>query len=333
MKLIKQWWLVFLIICILGALGYYFFVVKSTAEKKNSSVKVKRESLKESITLSGKIDADEKATLRFQTSGRLAWVGVREGDTVKKYQAIASLDQRELQKRLERDLNTFVQERMELDQARDNYKDMAITDAMKRVLSKNQYDLNNSILDVELKDITLKYAYLYSPIEGVVTKVVSPYAGVNVTPSQAEFEIVNTNTYYFSATADQTDVVKLQEKMTGDIMFDSYPEKIEKGDISFISIIPKEGETGTVYEVKIKLVSTSQTALRMGMTGDATFVVREMNDVLTLPLAYIKSQNGKKYVWIVENGKQKKNYVVIGDEIDSSVIIESGLVEGDQVYD
>lgn len=45
--------------------------------------KVKRQTLSESLTFSGSVDAQEKATLRFQTSGRLAWVGVTEGDVVK----------------------------------------------------------------------------------------------------------------------------------------------------------------------------------------------------------------------------------------------------------
>ena len=71
--------------------------ISSKAKNKVDSYKIKREDIREILTLSGEIDAEEKATLKFQTSGRLSWVGVKEGDYVKKYQSLASLDKRELQ--------------------------------------------------------------------------------------------------------------------------------------------------------------------------------------------------------------------------------------------
>jgi len=51
---------------------------------------VKKKDLLESVSASGKVEAEEEAVLTFQTSGRLAWVGVKEGDRVEQWQAIAS---------------------------------------------------------------------------------------------------------------------------------------------------------------------------------------------------------------------------------------------------
>src|SRR3989344_6085727 len=81
-----------------------FFTNRSSVQRKNENevtAKVKSGKLEEILTISGAIDAEEKITLRFQTSGRLAWVGVKEGDYVKKIQGIASLDQKELPKKTE----------------------------------------------------------------------------------------------------------------------------------------------------------------------------------------------------------------------------------------
>src|SRR3990167_2084606 len=68
---------------------------KAMKEKEKNKPKetytVKRQALKETATFSGEVDADEKVKLKFQTAGRLAWVGVKEGDIVKPYQGIASL--------------------------------------------------------------------------------------------------------------------------------------------------------------------------------------------------------------------------------------------------
>ena len=50
---------------------------------------VKQQTIKETLTLSGTIAADEQTTLTFQTAGRLVSVAVKEGDYVKKGQFIA----------------------------------------------------------------------------------------------------------------------------------------------------------------------------------------------------------------------------------------------------
>lgn len=328
----KRWLIVLIVIIIIG-----FFAYKQlTAEggKKNNSYKIKRQTLKEFLSLSGDIDAEEKATAKFQTSGLLTWVGVKEGDYVKKYQGIASLDKRELEKNLKKYLNTFLHSRWDLDQQRADYKDKAITDAMQRILDQAQFDLNNSIIDVEIKDIALKFAYLSSPIEGVVTRVGTPYAGVNITATNAEFDIVNPKTIYFSANAEQSEVVQLKKGMRADIILDPYPDKKLTGNIYFIGFIPKTGETGVVYEVKLKLNDNNNNyKYKIGMTGDVEFLLREKKDVLAVPSTYIKSQNGKKYIWQKKNGKKVKTFINIGDEIDSDTEIISGLQEGDIIYD
>ena len=110
----KRWWIILIIIFVVG-----WIVYGQTVGKKSTVVeltyKVKRQTLSESLTFSGSVDAQEKATLRFQTSGRLAWVGVTEGDVVKKYQSIASLDQRQLKKQLEKELITYDKQRLTFD--------------------------------------------------------------------------------------------------------------------------------------------------------------------------------------------------------------------------
>ena len=54
------------------------------------------------------------------------------------------------------------------------------------------------------------------------------------------------------------------------------------GTIYFISFIPKAGETGTVYEIKMALNDNTneQNAYRLGMTGDATFTLQEKENVV-----------------------------------------------------
>jgi macrolide-specific efflux system membrane fusion protein len=136
-KILQKRWLI--LILLFAAVVLYFFY--SQQKKEEKTYKVTKKNLKEELVFSGKVDAEEKAVLRFQTSGRLAWVGVKEGQAVKKYQAIASLDQRDLKNRMDKYLNTYVKQRNSFDQTIDDYQktwttapDKLIADKAKRIL-------------------------------------------------------------------------------------------------------------------------------------------------------------------------------------------------------
>lgn len=339
LKLISRRWYIFLILTFV--LLFVFYKFNSIKPSKETSFKVKRQTVKDTLTLSGSIDVEEHITLRFQSSGRLAWVAVKEGDYVKRYQTLASLDQRELQKNLKKYLNTYVQERntfgTSLENANIKNTGGLSEDARRQVLrtlENVQYDLNNSIIDIELKQLAIEYSNLFTPIEGIVVRVGSPFAGVNITPAQAEIEIINPKSVFFSATADQSDVVNLKQEMQGDIVLDSYPNDNIKGNISTISFIPKQGETGTVYEVKIPInLDNEDYKYRFGMTGDISFILKERKNIIAVPTSFIKSEKNKKYVIKLIDGNKTKSYIKTGEEIDSSTEVTFGLKEGDTIYD
>jgi RND family efflux transporter MFP subunit len=295
---------------------------------------VKRENIRETLTLSGEIDAEEKVSLKFQTSGRLVWVGVKEGDYVRKYQVIASLDKRDLKNRLDKYLNSYLKQRNNFEQTKDDYEKTYefstgdLHERAKRILENNQYDLNSAVLDVEYQNLLLEYTDLWTPIEGVVTHIDIPKAGVNITPANATFEIVNPKTLYFLATVEQADVVKIKEGMEGKIILDAFPDFEDRAKIFYISFSPKSDETGTVYYVKLELSEkTKKLPLRLKMTGDVEFVIKEKNDVIALPLRFIKKDKKGSFVYVEDNNKKVKKYVKIGEELEGKVIIEEGLRE------
>lgn len=314
-----------------------FLIYQSrTSASKNVAPKanVQRQDIKETLTLSGSIAADERTVLAFQTSGQLASVKVKEGDYVKKGQFIASLDQRDLKKRLQKQLNTYSNSRLDFDQTKADYKDVALTDAISRTLDQSQNTLNNAVIDVELNDIALKYANIYSPIEGIVTSVTSPIPGVNVSPSTAQFEIINPKSIYFSSTADQSEVTMLQNGKVGTITLDSFDKTAITSSISSISFVPKSGETSTVYAIKLPLEGSWDEKYRIGMTGDVEFTLNQNDNVLVIPNSFVKEDdNGKKFVYVLKSGKREKRFVKTGIEGDENVEITAGLFENDTVYD
>jgi len=339
-KFFKKRWYVILIIVLVVYFIFYKNSATSAVKNKANSYTIKRENLREVLTLSGEIDAEEKASLKFQTSGRLAWVGVKEGDYVKKYQTLASLDQRDIKNRLTKYLNTFAVARNSFEQTIDDNWNLqydlsgSIRREAERVLKNNQFSLDNTVLDVEYQNLSLEYANLWTPIEGIVILVSVPFAGVNITPAGANFEVVNPKTLYFSATAEQGDAINLKEGMIGEISFDAFPEKIYKGELYYVSFSPKTGETGTVYEIKVKLDEEAlNMPLKLAMTGDLDFLIKEEKKVLSVPSSYIKKDKKGDYIYVGSATKKEKKYIEISNEIDGKYVITNGLLEGEVIYD
>ncbi|MBI3576736.1 efflux RND transporter periplasmic adaptor subunit [Candidatus Gottesmanbacteria bacterium] len=337
MKRFSKKWIVLTIgvLILVSTLWRHWSRVNAQNKQKEKTFTITHKTIRKTLTISGKIDADEKATLRFQSSGRLIWVGVKEGDTVKKYQAIAQLDARDVQKALEKVLRDYSKQRNDFEETwrvtysgRSNPAD-ALTDTAKRILEKNQWDLEKAVLDVELKKLAVDYATLITPIAGVVTQVAVPYAGINITPAQAEFSLINPSSLYLSVLADQTEVTHLSGSSSAEIIFDAYPGEKITGTVKSVGFTPKAGESTTVYEAKVLYPLDGSSKYRVGMTADATFLLGEKPDVIVIPPKAMKKEKDQHFVTRVIGTKRQKTPITAGDDTEEGTEVLSGLTDGD----
>jgi multidrug efflux pump subunit AcrA (membrane-fusion protein) len=139
---------------------------------------------------------------------------------------------------------------------------------------------------------------------------------------------------YFSVTAEQSDVIKLKDGMIGDIILDAYPDSTYAGKLYYVSFAPKDGETGTVYELRLSLDDKlKKLSLKLGMTGDLDFILSEIKDVIAVPSRYIKKDSKGSYVQVTKNNSKEKRYVKLGKEIDGKIEIKTGVIDGETIYD
>lgn len=327
---------------ILVAVGIVFIVAISWRlfrgkTEKYSLAKVRRGDLTQTVSASGKTKSQNQVDLKFQTSGLLTWVGVKEGDWVKKWQVIAQLDRRELQKTLDKYLRDYSEQRNDFEEMyRVTYQgakpEDALTDTARRILEKNQWDLEKAVLDVELKDIALKLATLITPIEGIVTKIDTPVAGINITPATAVFTVADPNSVIFVVNVDEADIREVLGKQKVKITLDAFPGQEFEGEvtkISFASITTTGG--GTAFPVEISLPENTNLMFKVGMNGDAEIITQKKEGVLLIPASAVWQREDKNYVWKVVGGKAKKQEVKIGSEAEDSVEILGGLIEGEMV--
>ncbi len=322
-------------VVLLALLGIGFF----KGRKKVSPFKVetvKTGEMSISLSASGEIAAERDATLQFEAGGLLSWVGVKKGDRVGKGQAIASLDSRELKKQLQKSLNLYQSQRDDFEQTQADYQEIKdkylLTDEIRRILDKTQNSLNNTVLEVELNDLALRYSTIYSPFAGEIIAVSAPFAGVNILPTTATFRVVDPKSLYFQALIDETDIPKVKIGSKVALRLDAFPDQTFDavvGNIDLNSTL--SGGGGTAYQTKITFLGETRDFFRLGMNGDAEIILANLPKVLLVPLSALSEKEGKTYLWKVEGGKAKKAEVKIGATNDDFAQVTDGLSEGEKV--
>lgn len=304
--------------------------------KNDKVVNLKIDNIESKITLAGSISTTDIASIRFQTSGKLSWVGVRVGDRVKKGQAIASLDKTELRKNLDKELNSYRSALHNFNDVQDNYKEtrerLLVTDEIQRILDRAQYTLNNQVTNYELTELTMKLATIYSPIDGIVTGVDQPIAGINITPATATFTIINPKNIFFKSEIDQEEVTRIRQNQPAIVRLDSFPNNQFESKITYISFIPVSGESSTVYEVRFDLpIDNQELKYRLGMDGDAETITAMSSKTLVAPMEAIYEDDSGKYVWLKRGDQLVRQTISTGVENDSEAEILSGVTINDQI--
>ena len=70
--------------------------------KGSETAKVEKGSISEELILSGEVKAEHDAVLKFSTAGKIAWIGVTEGQEVANGRALAKLDTTNLNSALQK---------------------------------------------------------------------------------------------------------------------------------------------------------------------------------------------------------------------------------------
>ncbi|NMB57152.1 efflux RND transporter periplasmic adaptor subunit [Candidatus Beckwithbacteria bacterium] len=326
----KNHWFFFLLILILIFGGYFYWQSKhKKIDTANQPYTISRMDLSEYVTASGQIGAKDLVSLKFQTPGRLTWVNAQEGDYVQKWQTIAAIDEVELQQNIKKSLLTYMNSRMDFDQTKADYKDSASTNEIERVLIKNQNNLDTAVLNVEIVDLAKKYAYLVSPIDGILVKATDKFAGIN-TSATTEYVVVDPKTLRFEAEIEELDIAKVEENMAADITLDAFPgEKISSNinKIDFTISTTSSGNSAFVAYLPMEF----NNKYRLGMNGDIKVLVTEKQQVLAVPIDRVIEKEDGKYVTVIKNNKQEEVKIETGVETDDYYEVLSGLNEGDQI--
>lgn len=321
-----------LLVLLVGA--FFFFRQRSQKGQYREEVVVRRD-ITQTIELSGKVEAEKRADLKFSPGGLVTYYPFKEGDRVGRFQTIAALDQRQIQQNLKKQLNLYAIERGEFDQTQDDHEkeiqDGDIDKELRRILEKAQYQLDNSVIDVELQDLSAKLARIYAPFDGILvdSPITSPHVNVGLTDI---FTLIDPSSLYFLADLDEGDLQQVRPGQQAVITLDAFPGTTISTSVKDISFSPKETTAGTTYQLNLPISSPFMAQLRLGLNGTAEIVLNEKVGVLTVSLLSVRENDqGNKVVLVSENGKPVERVIETGIEDIDYVEVVSGLQENDKI--
>lgn len=345
-SILKKRWFQFLLIIILVLGGYFYWQRQQKLKNDLETYEIDCKDLKQIVTASGKITAEKQVTLRFQTTGRLEWVGVKKGDRVKKWQAIASINQKELEKKLKQELLDYMNKRWDYDETMDvTYKDQVLTEAIRIAKEKAQFDLDRVVLDVEIADLAKKYSVLVTPISGVVTKATDEHPGINVSLLNTKYEITDPYSLRFTAEVEELDIDLIKNGLLATINLDAFPDKSLSSQAETIEFTAIETVGGsTAYNVQFPLPPNHN--YRLGMNGNVNIIITKKNNVLAIPVEAVSATEDKKEVTVLTkdvkgtppprwfaldtSGKEKRE-IKTGLETDNYYEVIEGLEKGEVI--
>ncbi|HEX9252085.1 MAG TPA: efflux RND transporter periplasmic adaptor subunit [Ignavibacteriaceae bacterium] len=343
---------VFLIIA-----GYFIissFLGSSTEVKLTTAVLQKPGQSSASLTASGYVVAQRKAAIASKGTGRLIFLGVVEGDQVKKNQIIGRLEDNDIVAQLEQaKANLGLQEAglKDVQNTLNRQKDLF----SKGLSSQQEYDLaeanyNKTLASIEVAkagikaaEVALENTLIRAPFDGtVLTKnaeigeIVAPFGG-STTSKTAVVTIADMKSLLVEADVSESNIEKIKPDQDCEIILDAYPEKSYQGYV--FKIVPTADRSKATVLVKVGFKNYDSRVLPE-MSAKVNFFTQKIDEaladqkpVLVIPNTAVRTENGKSYIFKKEADKAKKIEITIGQKFGDFVEVISGLNSGDQIID
>ncbi len=203
---------------------------------------------------------------KFAISGRIAEIFKKPGDRVSVGDFIASLDKKELQAILDRELSDFQRIRADFEiYAIDNAPPS--TDRAKYEKQRQQAMLNVSVKAVELAKYRLDETDLRSPVDGWILPDNGLRAGMYITPGSSPVAVLDKNSFTFCIEVDWSELHTFTPNREYSLTLKNIPNPITP---ILLPLLPIPGKK-TSPTVSFKLPPALENVW-VGMTGDLSVI-------------------------------------------------------------
>lgn len=285
------------------------------------------ETVEETFTLPGTLEAWENLTLSLEQSGPITWTGPGEGDHVKAGQAILMIDTRLLETQHDRNSTEYDLKVKQLERVEKLFEKQLIS---QREYDEAKNDFDNASTNLEQSSIALEKSTLTSPIGGILEKLLVDrgeygHAGM---PAAVVVQVDRLKVLVDVPEKDVT-AVRVGQEVT-----------VLPADLEGNGGVGREGKVIQVNYLADELTRTYQARieidnkggfLRPGMIVRVKYVRRLLKEVLVVPLYTVLDRDGEKYVFVEEDNTAVQRQVRLGPIINGKVVVFGGLQVGEHL--
>lgn len=325
------------------------------------TVEVATETIETTVMATGYIQPVEEVEVGTQVSGVIEKIYVDYNSTVKAGQLLAELDKSTLMDRLTQAKASVASAKSDLLYAEQNYARVkqlhdvkAATDVSLEEATNRQAQAKTVLTNAKASEsqalVNLNYAYIYSPINGVVldrkVNVGQTVAASFNTPTL--FNIAEDLTkMQVEVDVDEADIGQVRVGQAAVFTVDAYPADKFEGVVSQIRLQPTVTNNVVTYVIIVDAPNPEQ-KLFPGMTASIIIKV-ESETGLTVPVEAMNFYptaemfkeldriapeplgNGRRSVWVKTGDTIERRPIETGIGDGINVIVLSGVKEGEEV--
>jgi HlyD family secretion protein len=315
------------------------------------------------LNATGRVSAQRKASVSTKATGRLEFLGVREGSVVKAGEIIARIENKDVtatqdqaqaglraaKANLEQGLAEMRDAQSNLTRSKDlaakNFISSATLDTAEARFDKSKASvasLNGAIdvaqANVRATVVSVEQTLIRAPFDGVVlTKnanvgdIITPFSSA-VDSKGAVVNMADMDTLEVEADVSETAISKIAVGMPVEIQLDAFSELRLAGKIS--RMVPTIDRSKATLLVKVEFVERDPRVLP-DMSAKVAFLSRpllgaERAPVVAISPTAVTKRDGKDVVFVVTDNKVKQTPVTLGEKIGDATRV-SGVKPGDKV--
>lgn len=303
------------------------------------------------LTASGYVVAQRKAAVASKGTGPLEYLGVVEGDKVKKGQIIARIENSDIRAQVDQaKANLKLNEALLKDSQRslDRQKTLlgrGLTSQADYDAAEARYQQVLASIDVAKAQVTgaevaLENTYIRAPFDGtVLTKnadvgeMVAPMAA-SVSSRSAVVTLADMSSLEVEADVSESNIERISVNQPCEITLDAYPGTHYQGYVN--KIVPTADRAKATVMVKVAFRSYDSKVLPE-MSAKVLFLAKDATSaskarpVLTLPAAAVPLRDGRTVVYAVRGNAAVEIPVSAGKAMGGLIEITSGISAGEKV--
>lgn len=327
------------------------FIFSSCANKKEKKVKdivenvsvvkveiAKFSSIEDVISSTGMIEAETLIKISSKIGGKVESVSCTEGNFVKKGQILLKLETKEILYQKDQTLAMKKQSQINLENIRKNYERMKSL-YQEGVVSQQgleQIETSKEVVEAQLEaaeaglsliEMQLENCFIKAPISGKISMKLVEVSEV-IGPGIPLFQIIDISSVKIKIGISEEKIKEVKVGKKVRILSSVYPDKKFEGYINFVS--PSASPLTRLFEVELKIPNNDE-LLKPGMLVQVEIITKKVDNVLVLSESAVLDEEGKKVVFVYQEGIAQKREITTGIESKGNIEIKGGMKENELV--